>query len=57
MPRFECPNCGRKKVIMAGKSKRCCRCNVKFVPVVITKPGKKKTKTSPPADVNPVDGQ
>ena len=26
MPRFKCPKCGRKKIIMAGKSKRCPRC-------------------------------
>jgi len=58
MPRFECPSCGRKKVIMAGKTKRCCHCNEKFVPEKKKRSKKnKKTKTSPPADVNPVDGQ
>lgn len=32
MPRLKCPSCGREKVVMEGKKKKCLRCNVLFVP-------------------------
>lgn len=33
MPRFKCPRCGRRRVVMAGKNKQCYHCvDVELVP-------------------------